>query len=129
MKLDFLNEVNEYGDQVIRLYNFDKKEAEEFRKAIQKNIIDEEISLDLNTLNFIEPLNCRLILHIAEEDEGIMTMDNTLFFCDLTLEGYKKMLRLIEPFCIKDMRRSQTLYDLDTQIDFLFAPFAEGDIN
>jgi len=123
MKLDFVDEVNEYNDQVIRLYDFDKEEAELLRKAIQEHLVEKRISLDLGKLDFIEPVNCRLILHLAEEDEGILTMDNQLFFCDLTLEGYRNMIRLIEPYCRKNMRSFQVLYDLDTQIDFLLAPF------
>ena len=39
MKLEFLDNVNEYGDQVIRLYNFDRSEAIKFRDAIQNTII------------------------------------------------------------------------------------------
>ncbi|MCW3105428.1 MAG: hypothetical protein JWO09_3868 [Bacteroidetes bacterium] len=123
MKLDFVDEVNEYSDQVIRLYDFDKGEAERLRKAIQEHLVEKRISLDLSTLDFIEPVNCRLILHLAEEDEGILTMDNKLFFCDLTLEGYRNMVRLIEPYSLKNMRSFQALYDLDTHIDFLLAPF------
>jgi hypothetical protein len=122
MKLEFLDEVNEYGDQVIKLYDFDKTQAELFKNAVQKNLIENKTSLDLSTLSFIECVNCKLILHLADEDEGILTMDETLFFCDLTSEGYKNMTRLIEPYCIKDLRSFQYLYDLDTQIDFLFAP-------
>jgi hypothetical protein len=127
MKLDFLDEVNEYGDQLVRLYEFDKTEAIKFRDAVQENLIEKETSLDLTTLDFIEPVNCRLILHLAEEDEGILTLDNKLFFCDLTKKGYQNMIRLIEPFCIKDMRRSQMLYELDNPIDLLFAPFASSE--
>ena len=127
MKLDFLDEVNEYGDQLIRLYEFDKTEAEKLRKAIEENLIDKNISLDLTTLDFIEAVNCKLILHLAEEDEGIITQDHKVFFCDLTKEGYRKMLRLIEPFCLKDTRGSQILYDLDNPIDLLFAPFASAE--
>lgn len=126
MKLEFIYEVNEYGDQLIRLYDFDKAEAAKFRDAISETIIKNQQSLDLLSLDFIEPVNCRLILHIAEgeeEDAGIMTQDNLLFFCDLSLDAYKKMVQLIEPFCKKDLRNFQMLYDLDTQIDFLFSPY------
>ena len=128
MKLEFIYEVNEYGDQLIRLYDFDKTEAAKFRDAINETIIKNQQSLDLNSLDFIEPVNCKLVLHIAEgeeEDAGIMTQDNLLFFCDLGLDGYKKMVQLIEPFCKKDLRNFQMLYDLDTQIDFLFSPYGE----
>ena len=125
MKLEFLDNINEYQDQLIRLYDFDKTEADKFRKIIQETIIDNKKSLDLNSLDFIQPVNCKLILHIAEEDEGIITIDNQLFFCDLTIDGYKNIVHLIEPYCNKNTRSFQMLYDLDTQIDFLFSPFGE----
>ena len=123
MKLGFLDNVNEYGDQVVRLYNFNKAEAILFRDAIQKTVIDANQSLNLDTLEFIEHTNCKLILHIAETDEGILTMDNETFFCDLTVEGYKNMVQLIEPFCIKESKSFKMLYDIDTQVDFLFSPY------
>jgi hypothetical protein len=125
MKLDFLDEVNEYGDQLIRLYNFDSIQANKLYNAIKTTIIENKASLDINALDFIESINCRLIMHLADEDEGILTMDDKLFFCDLTIAGYQNMLRLMEPFCLRDTRRSQLLYELDTQIDLLFAPYAE----
>jgi hypothetical protein len=123
MKLDFLDEINEYNDQVIRLFDFDKSEARKFSNAIQETIIRKEESLDLSTLDFIQSVNCRLIMHLSEEDEGILTLDNNLFFCDLTKEGYEKIVRLIEPYCVKDLRSFQSLYDLDSNIDLIFAPF------
>lgn len=123
MKLEFLDNVNEYQDQVIRLFNFDKTEAVRFRDAIQKTIIDSNRPLDLNSLDFIEPVNCKLILHISDTDEGIITIDNRTFFCDLTIEGYKHMIQLIAPFCLKETRSFTMLYDLDTQVDFLFSPY------
>ena len=126
MKLEFINEVNEYGDQVVRLFAFDKSQAAQFRDAVQQTVIDQQKSLDLSSLDFIEITNCNLILHIAEEDEGILTHDHKLFFCDLTLDGYRNMLRLIEPYCIKDSRSFQMLYDLDTEIDFQFEPSGES---
>lgn len=123
MKLEFLDNVNEYGDQVIRLYHFDKAEAIKFREAIKKTVIDSNLSLDLSTLDFIEHINCKLILHISETNEGILTMDNKTFFCDLTIDGYKRMVQLIEPFCIKESKSFVMLYDIDTQVDFLFSPY------
>ncbi len=124
MKLEFLDNVNEYEDQIIRLYNFDKNEAIKFRDAIQETIIKNKLPLDLNTLDFIESINCKLTLHIYESDEGILSMDNKTFFCDLTIDGYMNMLNLIEPFCIKETRSFAMLYELDTQMDFLFSPYA-----
>lgn len=123
MKLEFLDDVNEYGDQVIRLYNFDKAEAIKFRDDIRNTVINTNSSLDLNTLDYIEHINCKLILHLSETDEGILTMDNKTFFCDLTLDGYKNMVQLIEPFCVKESKSFTMLYDIDTQVDFLFSPY------
>ena len=123
MKLEFLDNVNEYNDQVIRLFNFDKTEAIKFRDAVQTTVIDGNSSLDLSSLDFIEHINCKLILHLSDEDEGIFSIDDKLFFCDLTLDGYKHMIHLIEPFCIKDSRSFKMLYDLDTKMDFLFSPY------
>ena len=123
MKLEFLDNVNEYGDQVIRLYNFDRSEAIKFRDAIQKTVINASFPLDLNTLDFIEHVNCKLILHLSDTNEGILTMDNKTFFCDLTPDGYKNIVQLIEPFCLKETKSFTMLYDLDTQVDFLFSPY------
>jgi len=123
MKLEFLDNINEYQDQVIRLFNFDRTEAKQFRDAIQKTLIEKEQALDLNSLEFIEKINCKLILHISETNEGIFSMDNKTFFCDLTMDGYKNMIHLLEPFCIKDSKSFTMLYDLDTQMDFLFSPY------
>ncbi|MDP1747684.1 MAG: hypothetical protein Q8L90_19070, partial [Bacteroidota bacterium] len=58
----------------------------------------------------------------SDTDEGVFSIDNKTFFCDLTIEGYKEMLRLIEPYCNKNTRSFQMLYDLDTEIDLLFSP-------
>ena len=123
MKLEFLDSINEYGDHIVKLYNFDKEEALKFQHAIQETIIDANKPLDLNTLNFIEPVNCKLILHISDTDEGIFSIDNKTFFCDLSVEGYKEIVRLVEPYCNKNTRSFQMLYDLDTEIDFLFSPY------
>lgn len=124
MKLEFLDTINEYGDHIVKLYDFDKEEAAKFRQAIQETIINANRPLDLNSLDFIQPVNCKLILHISDTDEGVFSIDNKTFFCDLTIEGYKEMLRLIEPYCNKNTRSFQMLYDLDTEIDLLFSPSA-----
>jgi hypothetical protein len=124
MKLEFLEDVNEYGDDVMRLYDFDMSEAKLFQQEILQTVITNNNSLDLSKLEFIESLNCKLILHIADEDEGIITHDEKTFFCDLTIDGYKNMIRLIEPYTKKESRSFQHLYDLDTEIDFIFSPQA-----
>ncbi|WP_302850212.1 hypothetical protein [Polaribacter cellanae] len=40
------------------------------------------------------------------------------------MESYIEMLRLLEPFCKKESKGYQYLYDVDTPTDLLFAPYA-----
>jgi len=122
MKLDYTADTNEYGDNIIRLYDFDSVQANEFRESILQIIIKKKQSFSLDTVDYIESRNCKLILRISDEDTGISTYDNKNFFCDLTMEGYKKMVSLLEPFCVKETKGYQWLYEIDSDIDFLFSP-------
>lgn len=122
MELDFLENINEFGESVVRLYNFPQSEAILFKAAIDLIILKEQKPLHLSLLEYIIPRNCTLALHITEEDLGIQTLDNKAFFCCMTLEGYKEMSNLLQPYCERDTRGFKVLYDVDTPIDFLFAP-------
>ena len=122
MQLDYIENINEYGDNIVRLYDFDKAQASIFSVAIKQTIITKQQSLKLTTLDFIQSRNCNLTLRIADTDEGISRADKINFFCDLTIEGYKQMILLLEPFCNKETKGYQWLYDIDNQTDFLFSP-------
>jgi len=122
MTLDFLENVNEFGESVVRLYDFGKEEATSFKKALDFIVIQEEKSFNVSKLSFIENRNCELSLHITEEDLGIQTLDNEKFFCCMTLEGYKAMSKLLVPYTERETKGYKILYDVDTPIDFLFAP-------
>jgi hypothetical protein len=122
MRLDYIDNVNEYGDNIVRLYEFDKSQAERFRQAIQETIIANKKDLDLSTIDFIQNRNCNLTLRISVEDIGIITTDKETFFCDLTLQGYAKMVSLLNPFCNRETIGYQFLYDVDSSTDFLFSP-------
>lgn len=122
MKLDYIDKINDFGDNVVRLYDFDKWEAIEFSALIEEVIIQNKCRLDLSKVEFIERRNCNLIMGLFTSDEGILSPDNENFFCILTLESYKNMQKLIKPFCNKNMKAHQYLYDLDIPTDFLFAP-------
>ena len=122
MELDFIDNINEYGENVVRLYNFDKNQAIKFRDLIKDTIVERKQKLVLSEVDFIEIHNCNLILGLFKTDEGIFSVDNKTFYCALTLEGYHNLLNLLEPFCEKDTRGYQYLYDLDNPTDFLFAP-------
>ncbi len=122
MKLDYLNNINEYGDNVVRLFNFNKAEAIQFRDLVQLNLLNNQTELPLENIEFIEHKNCTLTLRLSEEDTGIITADRINFYCDLTTEGYEKMVKLMTPFCRKESKAFQMLYDIDNLTDFLFSP-------
>ena len=124
MELDFKENINEYGESVVRLFNFNKSEAIKFRALIKDTIVNRKQKLDLSQVDFIESHNCNLILGLFKSDEGIFSIDNITFYCALTLENYNNMLKLLEPFCEKETKGYQYLYDIDNPTDFLFAPAA-----
>ena len=78
--------------------------------------------MTLDYIQFIQARNCNLILLIGEEDDGIFSNRDLNFICSLTIESYQKMISLLEPFCIKETKGYQYLYDLDSPTDFLFSP-------
>ena len=61
MKLDFIDNINDFGESVVRLYNFNKNEAIQFRDLIKSVIVENNTRLDLSTVPFIENRNCNLI--------------------------------------------------------------------
>ncbi len=122
MELDFIDNINEFGENVVRLYNFDKYQAIKFRDLIKDTIVKRKQKLVLSQVDFIKIRNCNLILGLFKTDEGIFSVDHKTFYCALTLGGYNNLLNLIEPFCEKDSKGHQYLYDIDNPTDFLFAP-------
>jgi hypothetical protein len=122
MQLDYIENINEFGENVVRLYNFDRSEVIKFRALIKDTIVDRKRRLDLSQIDFIENRNCNLILGLFKTDEGMLSSDNKTFYCALTLESYTTMLKLLEPFCEKETKGYQFLYDVDNPTDFLFSP-------
>lgn len=122
MQLDYIDHFNEYDDNIVRLYDFDMAEANKFRQIVQQSILVNMVPLNLASIDFIEARNCNLTLRISEEDEGITTENNIEFYCDLTTNGYRQMIILLEQFCSKETKGYQFLYDIDSHTDFLFSP-------
>lgn len=129
MKVEYLDDISDGGryteidiNQLVRIYGFDESEAKAFQDAIQQTIVNDKKSLDLGHLNFVEAVNCHLILRISESNIGLTTINKKDFYCDLTIHEYANMILLIEPFCSKDTNGYQWLYDLLNDIDFLFSP-------
>ncbi|HZK95395.1 MAG TPA: hypothetical protein VFC67_14400 [Prolixibacteraceae bacterium] len=122
MQLDYIDKINEFGDNIVRLYDFDSSQANQFQLIVKQIILVDKKPLDLSTIDFIQARNCNLILRISDEDAGIVRMGKQKFCCDLTLEGYEHMILLLEPFCKRETKGYQWLYDIDSQTDFLFSP-------
>jgi hypothetical protein len=122
MQLDHITKFNEHGDELLRLYDFKMQEAILFTEAVRTALIENGTSLKLDDLEFVEPRNCSLTLKLGDESLGIVRERGRSFVCTLPVEGYENMLRLIAPFCLKDRRSHQYLYELDTLTDLLFSP-------
>jgi hypothetical protein len=122
MTLDYLDKVNDFGDSIVRLSNFDTIQADKFRKTIQQTIIKNKKQLDLATVDFVKAVNCSLTFRIADKDIGITTADRKTFFCDLTIGAYSQMTNLLEPFSSEESSGYQWLYDTNNPIDLLFSP-------
>lgn len=122
MRLDYIEDTDEYGDDMVRLYDFKQVESIKFRQFVKDFLDSGEDQINLTEVDFIEPRNCALILCISDEDEGIVTNDGVNFYCNLTRSGYLKMILLLDPFCKRETSGYQYLYDIDSPTDFLFSP-------
>jgi predicted DNA binding CopG/RHH family protein len=122
MKLDYIANINEHGDNLVRLYDCDRAQAERLRDIIKAKLIISKTDLELTSLDFIEARNCNLTLRLSNEDIGIEEVKNMQFYCDLTYESYVKMVALLEPFCNKETKGHQYLYEVDSLTDLLFSP-------
>ena len=107
MKIEFLDDISNGGqfkgvvsDKLVRLFDFDSNEADKFQKAIKK-LIENGNRITLDSLTFIEPVNCSLTLSIDTEDSGIVKKGEKDFECKLTKDSYKEMVSLIQPFVDK----------------------------
>ena len=124
MEIDYLEDINGHEQNIVRLYNFNKAEAILFRDLLKETVVEKKQKLDLSQVDFIDTENCNLIFGLFKSDEGIITKDKETFFCILTLDGFIEMVRLLEPFCKKETKGYQYLYDLDNPNDLLFSPYA-----
>lgn len=126
MKLEYLSNINpEYPEEdLIRLFDFDQKEANELRELIKERILNRKEGFELASFDFINPINCCLTFLISEIDKGIQRKENLNFVCKLTENSYKKMVDLLQPFSEKNSSGFQWLYELDgetTPTELLFS--------
>ncbi len=131
MKLEYLYELSDKWSffkrlpsvNLIRLYNFTPKEAKKLIDIIKSQILDKQLESNLTAVDFIEPINCSLILQISTTDEGILKIDKqNNFVCRLSLYSYETMTLIMEPFTKPNATGDNLLYNMTTSdIDFLFS--------
>ena len=131
MKLEFLKDLSDGGkykdvssDNLIRLYDFNPKEAIQLQNLI-KQLLDESIpEINLEKQSIIESVNCQLKLVIHEDNNGINRLTSNKFICKMSKESYKQMIYLIEPFTREQKSGYQWLDEScsESDIDFLFSP-------
>jgi hypothetical protein len=126
MELDYIENYNGLDENIVRLYDANKEESIKFRALLIETVIHKKQKLDVSQIDFITPINCNLIFGLFKSDEGILSKDNQTFFCILTLESFKNMVKLLEPFCKKESKGYQYLYDIDNPTDLLFSPSASS---
>ena len=103
MKLELLKDLSEGGkyknvssENLVRLYDFDKAETERLIQLIVEYLIENSQSLQLSSLNFIESLNCNLLLKISNKDEGIIATEKAdTLICSLTTDSYQAMVEIM----------------------------------
>jgi hypothetical protein len=128
MKLDYLKNLSaelEFSDlpvdQLVRLYDFNGEEARRFRTLVQEQLLDGGGSVDVSKLDFVESVNCSLVLNLSEEDLGMLTEDEKTFHCDMTRAAYTQLVYLLGAFCGEKCKGFQWLYEMDNPIEFLFS--------
>jgi hypothetical protein len=127
MKLEYLDDISDGGkykdvvsENLIRLYEFGQKETTRLVDLIYQRIILDKQSLDLTSIDFIQPLNCHVTLHLSSSDEGVIKTDKAnVFICKLTEQTYSTVIE-----CMKAVKKNGYNWLCETSnddIDFLFS--------
>ena len=125
MKIEHLTNTNPVHpkDSILRIFDFDSHEAYQFRDVLAKLANGAISETDLSDLQFVTSIDGRrLILKVGARDKGVIQVSGTVFECILTRHTWENAEGLVEPFCEGNLSGYQWLYDLDTDIQFLFSP-------
>ena len=108
---------------LIRLFEFDAKEANGLRLACVSLSRGEETAVDLLRSLGVESVGgCRLTFRVGPQDEGLKRATGEQSFeCSLTPEGWEDLALLIEPFT-KSCKGYQWLTQTG-EARLLFSPF------
>jgi hypothetical protein len=127
MKLEYLDDISHSGkykdvvsENLIRLYDFGKKETSQLVNLIYQRLILDKQSLDLTTADFIQPINCHLTLQLSSSDEGIIrTNKENFFICKLTEQTYSTAIEYMK--AVADSGYNWLCGTSSDDIDFLYS--------
>ncbi len=132
MKLEYLDDITGGGkypdadpNKLIRLFSFDHEEVEKLINVIQFWLISKGETVDVSSLPFVQPINCRLLFEISSTDLGIDPSSENRFVCQLSIEGYRRMIGYLSAFSDRksEMNGFNWLYDPPIEkLDLLFSP-------
>jgi hypothetical protein len=132
MKLEYLQDLTANGkfkhvvsQNLIRLWDFGCQESKQFQTLIKDFVADDlKSTLSLDQQDFIEPLNCKLTLIKDRANNGINRLSDDAFTCNLSIDSFKHIVKLVEPFVHEDSSGHQWLDGKANvgNIEFLFTP-------
>ena len=109
MKLEYLP----YGLSecpLIRLYEFDRSEAQQLRQLVQSMVTGDRQHVALENELWVEPVaGCSLDLRVVKRNDGVRQEQPLRFACVLTREGWSNVEGLPEPFSKSDSPEFQWL--------------------
>jgi hypothetical protein len=110
-------------DSILRVFDFDSSEACHFRNFLSGLANGSISEINLSGLPFVSAVGgCNLVLKVGTMDKGMIRISSGVFECILTRDTWQNAERLVEPFCTRNLRGFQWLYNLNTDIQFLFSP-------
>jgi hypothetical protein len=120
MKLDYIPDGAEHCP-LVRLYDFNGKEAAEFRSLLKEARDDRSADIKVHEQIDVEPMNdCQLTLKTGARNLGIVQTGPSAFDCILKTEAWDDMASLVEPFCSPACQGYQWL-DERGRISLLFS--------
>ena len=99
MKLEFL-EVGSPDCPLIRLYDFNRAQAQSLRKLVKSLRDGSRESVPLSEEPWIESVRgCRLTLRLGDREKGVRQSGPATFDCALTAANWDNVEGLLDPFC------------------------------
>lgn len=103
MKLEYLEDLTDGGkythvvsENLIRLSDFDENQTVLLIKVINNFLVTKE-AVELSDCDFIEAIDCKLLLQLSNEDLGILKAEKSnTFTCNLTEKSYTEAIELMK---------------------------------